>query len=130
MKRILTRRGFIKSVAITTVIAPTVIAVAHPLLPARDKLVQAAAQSVIPSVFVRGIVIARSATRLTLQTGDHITKVRLPEGVSVFRNGFVTVAHIRQGDEAAIAGVPTIQGTVEARRLWINLPEHILGSRW
>lgn len=130
MKSIFTRRRFLGSAAMLATSASLTSAVHLDSTLLRRSATQAPQGPVPPSVFVRGIVAAKNPREFILRIGNDSMRVQAPEGIPVFRNGFVNVAHICEGDDVAIAGAPITQGAIEARRIWVNLPAHLLGWRW
>jgi hypothetical protein len=82
------------------------------------------------SVFVHGTVVSRSHEHVTLQIGQIQDTILLPAFVPIWRNGFVLPERIQIGDKAAVAGIPVRDSEIQALRLWVNVPDAVLGSHW
>lgn len=129
MKQSVSRRRFVQtSVAVGT----AVILGASSEIKSASALPTAQESSLPPkaSIFVRGAVVSYSKEHVTLQIGHIRDTILLPAFVPIWRNGFVLPESIRIGDKVAVAGVSVRDNEIQALRLWVNVPDVVLGSRW
>jgi hypothetical protein len=129
MKQAVSRRRFVQtSVAVGT----TVILGESSEIPSPSVLSATQEHSLPPkaSIFVQGTVVSHSQEYLTLQIGQIQDTILLPAFVPIWRNGFVMPERLQVGDKVAVAGIPVRDNGIQALRLWVNVPDAVLGSRW